>query len=144
MPWWLEENPPPSYVRTTWLRNTRFLYRGSRSWLVTLNLGISCLTLIPYFLFFVVWLFKKYPIFGGDEDILVGGFAYFFLGATSEIPYSVCIVPALLAGWVLFLREIPIRVRWITATIQLVAWALFAWILHLLKIGFQNGPFGKP
>jgi hypothetical protein len=111
---------------------------------VVLNLAFSCLTLVPYLLGFVVWVFAKHPIFRSDADTLVGGFAYLFLGATSEIPYALCGLMALTACWMLVVTEIPWRVRWVTAAIELVACAQFVWLLHWLKVSFQYGPFGKP
>jgi hypothetical protein len=107
VPWWIDDEAPPGRVRALWIRNTRFLYRGPRAWLVVLNLGISCLTLFPYLLGFVVWLFAKHSIFRSDTDTLVGGFAYLLLGATSEIPYALCGLMALPACWMLVVTEIP-------------------------------------
>lgn len=127
-----------------WLRATRFLYRGPKAWVVNLNLAVACLTLVPCLQFFVVWLFYAHRILGGDQDILVGGFAFLSLALTSAIPYAMCAIPVLAGLWLLTIRDIPLRVRQVTAAIQLLASGQLLWILHGLKIHFENGLFGKP
>lgn len=144
MPWWLDREPPPSRIRALWIRATRFLYRGPRAWVVWLNLGISCITLVPLVQLFVVWLFTKHQVLSGDTNVLVGGFAYLFLAASSEIPYGVCAIIVLLTCWLLLVREIPLKVRCVTAAIEVGACAQLVWMLHSLKAAFQYGPFGKP
>jgi hypothetical protein len=75
--------------------------------------------------------------------MVVGGFWYLFLGVTLAIPSAVCVMIALPACWLLSVREIPIRVRQTTAAIELLACAQFSWMLHALKVAFQNRPFWK-
>ena len=144
MPWWLDQEDPPGRIRGLWIRNTRFLYRGPKAWVVWLSLAISGSTLVPYLEWLLVWLFSKHSIFHGDSDTLFGGFALLLLGATSEIPYGACALIVLSACCVLIVQEIPLKVRQVTAAIQIMALGQFLWTLHHLKGVFQYGLFGKP
>lgn len=122
----------------------RFLYRKPHAGVVRLNLAVACLTLVPYLQFCIFWLFRAHHVLGGDSDTLVGGFAFLSLAATSAIPYAVCAIPLFAGLWLLLVRTIPLRVRQVTAAIQILACGQFLWILHGLKVHFQNGLFGKP
>jgi len=144
MPWWLDTEERPGRIRSLWISHTRFFYRGPKAWVVKLNLALSGLTLVPCLQFFIFWLFGRHRILGGDENILVGGFAFFSLALTSTIPYVVSVIPLLAAAYALLTRTIPLRVRQATLAIQLLACGQFLWMLHVLKIHFQFGPFGKP
>jgi hypothetical protein len=101
--------------------------------------------MVPSLLQCLFWLSYASGKFIGELAIVPGMFSALLLAEIGEKGYAVC-VPVLLPACVLLpalvlTSRIPLRVRLVTATVELAALVLMSTTVVMLSLQFQRGQF---
>jgi hypothetical protein len=126
------------------MRGFNSLYRGPKSWLVTLNLAVSLVALSPIVIEISLWALAASRVNLGEAGTMFMGVSLVILWVIGQTGYIACIPGILAASALLIVPDIPRKVRLITATVSVASCIVFALEVGGLRTQLNHGVLGAP
>jgi hypothetical protein len=126
------------------MRGLNFFYRDPKSWLVRLNLVVSFVALVPIVIEISLWALTASRVRLGEAGMMLIGVPLIILWAIGQIGYVVCVPGVLAASALLFVPDIPRKVRLITAALSVASCIVLVLEVGRLRTQLNHGTLGSP
>jgi hypothetical protein len=126
------------------MRGFNLLYRGPKSWLVKLNIILSFVALFPIAIEISLWALTASRVRLGEPGIMLIGAPLIILWAIGQIGYVACVPGVLAACALLFVPDIPRKVRLITAVLSVASCIVLFPEVGRLRTQLNHGILGAP